>query len=311
MVNYLFITFTYPFQTVAGLLAAASAEPFYGYHQQAWPAAYGPGFSRTCYGCRGKRDADAEPGYGSTLGVHPGHAVSYSNRSPQGAYGYGFHYGKRSADAEPGYGYGGGYIIQSRGFGGAPGSLGHFNGVHPAGHLNTFAHPVGKRSADADAYGYGYAGGYIRQSRVHPTYGGLIHGGFAHPVGKRDAEAEPGFGYGSTLGVHPGHAVSYSNRSPQGAYGFGRYGKRSAEPGYGYGGGYIIQSRGFGGAPGSFGHFNGVHPAGHLNTFAHPVGKRSAEPGYGLGYGGHYGGGVSYTQRSPQGLGAHRGYLWG
>ena len=160
-------------------MAAASAEPFYGYHQQAWPAAYGPGFSRTCYGCRGKRDADAEPGYGSTLGVHPGHAVSYSNRSPQGA------------------------------------------------------------------------------------------------------------------------------------YGFGHYGKRSAEPGYGYGGGYIIQSRGFGGAPGSFGHFNGVHPAGHLNTFAHPVGKRSAEPGYGLGYGGHYGGGVSYTQRSPQGLGAHRGYHWG
>merc|ERR1712241_227504 len=127
------------FVTVAGLLAAASAEPFYGYHQQAWPAAYGPGFSRTCYGCRGKRNDEAEPGYGSTLGVHPGHAVSYSNRSPQGAYGYGFHYGKRSADAEPGYGYGGGYIIQSR---------------------------------------------------VHPTYGGPIHGSFAHPVGKRDAEAE-------------------------------------------------------------------------------------------------------------------------
>ena len=162
-----------------------------------------------------------------------------------------------------------------------------------------------------EGYYYGYAGGYIRQSRVHPTYGGPIHGAFAHPVGKRDAEAEPGYGYGSTLGVHPGHAVSYSNRSPQGAYGFAHYGKRSAEPGYGYGGGYIIQSRGFGGAPGSFGHFNGVHPAGHLNTFAHPVGKRSAEPGYGLGYGGHYGGGVSYTQRSPQGLGAYRGYHWG
>merc|ERR1711997_1133168 len=45
---------------------------FYGYglwgHQQAWPTASAPGVSSTCFGCRGKRsaeaDAEAEPGYG-------------------------------------------------------------------------------------------------------------------------------------------------------------------------------------------------------------------------------------------------------
>merc|ERR1712242_375768 len=121
---------------LTALAAVAMAEPeadawhgyygygyhpgFYGYgHQQAWPAAAGPGFSSTCFGCRGKRSADAEaeaePGYGfygyypygyyglhrayyglhlgAGVAGHPGAATSYSHRSVQGI-------GKRSAEEE-------------------------------------------------------------------------------------------------------------------------------------------------------------------------------------------------------------------
>merc|ERR1712012_1392004 len=42
-------------------------RPFYGLwgHQQGWPGVVAPGFSSQCFGCRGKRsaEADAEPGY--------------------------------------------------------------------------------------------------------------------------------------------------------------------------------------------------------------------------------------------------------
>merc|ERR1712072_622263 len=91
----------------ACLVAAVSAEadPWYGYgyggylHQQAWPAARGPGIEGTCYGCRvpthhflGKREAD------TGVAGHPGGATSFTSRSPQGLR------GKRSADAHYGYG---------------------------------------------------------------------------------------------------------------------------------------------------------------------------------------------------------------
>merc|ERR1711970_789800 len=188
----------------------------------------------------------------------------------------------------------------------------HHNGV------GAFAHPVGKRDADADAYGYGGlglgSGGFIRQSRVHPGYGGYATGGFAHLVGKRDADAY-GYGYGRGIAGHWGGGISYSNRSPQGAYG-----KRDADAdayGYGYGhgiaghwgggisysnrspqglgkrdadalglgsGGFIRQSRPYA----AF----GIHHNGY-GAFAHPVGKRSADAyGYGHGIAGHWGGGI-------------------
>jgi len=251
------------FVTLASLLAAAQADPFYGYglHQQNWPSAYGPGFQATCWGCRGKRSADAwgygyAPfalglGYGRGIAGHPT-GISFSNRSPQG---------------------------------------------------------LGKRDADADAFGYGYgglglgSGGFIRQSRVHPGYGGYATGGFAHLVGKRSADAF-GYGYGyralGGAGVHP-TGFSYSNRSPQGAYG-----KRDADAdALGLGaGGFIRQSRPYA----AF----GIHHNGY-GAFAHPVGKRSADAygygyaglgyGYGRGIAGHYGGGISFSNRSPQGLG--------
>merc|ERR1712010_354690 len=84
----------------------AVAHPFYGYygHQLGWPSFRAPGFSSQCFGARGKRSADAEPGYGYGYGYygypayrgyygHPylgagvaGHptGTSYSHRSIQG-----------------------------------------------------------------------------------------------------------------------------------------------------------------------------------------------------------------------------------
>merc|ERR1711982_275246 len=65
---------------LTALAAVAVAEPYYGYgyygfpygHQQAWPGVRAPGFSSTCFGCRGKRsaEAEAEPAYGF-YGYHP------------------------------------------------------------------------------------------------------------------------------------------------------------------------------------------------------------------------------------------------
>merc|ERR1712029_132341 len=103
---------------LTALAAVAVAEPYYGYgyygfpygHQQAWPAVRAPGFSSTCFGCRGKRsaEAEAEPAYGF-YGYHPyaygfyrpyGIATSYEQRSPQGLR------GKRSADEAKVFGTG-------------------------------------------------------------------------------------------------------------------------------------------------------------------------------------------------------------
>eukprot|EP00090_Calanus_glacialis_P032180 TRINITY_DN5337_c0_g1_i1.p1 TRINITY_DN5337_c0_g1~~TRINITY_DN5337_c0_g1_i1.p1 ORF type:complete len:117 (-),score=16.86 TRINITY_DN5337_c0_g1_i1:71-421(-) len=67
-----------------------------------WPGVKGPGFESTCWGCRGKRSADAdsaaEPGYlgygygVSGLGYGYGQprvsGYSYTQRSPQGLRGY-------------------------------------------------------------------------------------------------------------------------------------------------------------------------------------------------------------------------------
>merc|ERR1712012_229906 len=108
---------------LTALAAVAVAEPYYGYgyygfpygHQQAWPGVRAPGFSSTCFGCRGKRSAEAEaepaygfygyhpyayyglyrpyvvPALGDGVAGHPGGATSFSHRSPQGL-------GKRSSD---------------------------------------------------------------------------------------------------------------------------------------------------------------------------------------------------------------------
>merc|ERR1712173_532066 len=84
-------------------------RPFYGLwgHQQGWPGFVAPGFSSQCFGCRGKRsaEADAEPGYygypygygyygypyaygyrafGPGVAGHAGGGTSFVARSPQG-----------------------------------------------------------------------------------------------------------------------------------------------------------------------------------------------------------------------------------
>merc|ERR1711997_194647 len=113
---------------LTALAAVAMAEPeaeagYYGYHPgyygyahgygvgygvPSWPGVRAPGFSSTCFGCRGKRSAEAEPGYlgyygypaygyygypyflghpalkDGAAGVHPNGGTSSVARSPQG-----------------------------------------------------------------------------------------------------------------------------------------------------------------------------------------------------------------------------------
>merc|ERR1711962_1230073 len=146
---------------MTGALAAPEAEP--GYLAPAlynaypnWPGYSTPYSSSTCFGCRGKRSADADAYYGYApfyRGFYAGVAghptgTYYVARSAQGI-------GKRSADADAYYGY-------------APFYRGLYTGVaaHPTGTSFVARSPEGlrgKRSADADAdayYGYPYAYGY-------------------------------------------------------------------------------------------------------------------------------------------------------
>merc|ERR1712179_774649 len=159
---------------LTALAAVALAEPeadagyygynpgFYGYgHQQNWPSARTYGFSSTCWGCRGKRsaDADSEPayyGYGSygynfgSYGYPYGSgyrsygfpARSFTYRSPQGLR------GKRSAEAEPEaeaeaepryYGYGSyGYNLGSYGYPYGYRAYGRGVAAHPTGNSFTY-----------------------------------------------------------------------------------------------------------------------------------------------------------------------------
>ena len=81
------------------------------YNSLNWPGVSGPGFESTCWGCRGKRSADADSeadpgylgygygrsygyglptlGYGrSVVGYRGISGYSYTQRSPQGLKGY-------------------------------------------------------------------------------------------------------------------------------------------------------------------------------------------------------------------------------
>merc|ERR1711935_767500 len=166
---------------LTALAAVAMAEPeaeagYYGYnpgfysynrgysgygHQLQWPGVRAPGFSSTCFGCRGKRsaEADAEPGhygypygsYGYNFGSygypHGSSGTSFEYRSPQGLR------GKRSAeaDAEPGYH---GYPY---------GSYGNFYG--------SYGYPHG--SYGNRAYGRGIAGHPTSSSFTYRSVQGL------------------------------------------------------------------------------------------------------------------------------------------
>merc|ERR1712025_695337 len=162
---------------LTALAAVALAEPeaearyygynpgFYGYnrgfyggygHQQNWPGARTYGFESTCFGCRGKRsaEADAEPRY------------------------YGYNYGSY------GYPYG---FFGYRAYG--PGIAGHSTGTSFT--YRSVQGIRGKRSAEADAepryFGYGGAYGYNYGSYGYPygSFGYRAYGpGIArHPTG--------------------------------------------------------------------------------------------------------------------------------
>jgi len=219
------------------LAVAASAEAFYGYQLPAsglgtWPStSYGYGSSSTTYGAHGyrigKRSADASYGYGIGYGIalpttlenrnnvhghelasgyaisqpHPGAAGSFQQRTQLHS-----GYGKRSADADASYG--------------AVATLENRNNVH--------GHEFASQYAISQPHP-GFGGSYQQVSRLHS---GLHYGGY---YGKRSAE--PFYG---GVAVHPGRAVSSTQRSAQGlslGYGYGHgfygYGKRSAEPFYG------------------------------------------------------------------------------
>merc|ERR1712244_40116 len=210
---------------LTALAAVAVAEPYYGYgyygfpygHQQAWPGVRAPGFSSTCFGCRGKRsaEAEAEPAYGF-YGYHPyaygfyrpyGIATSYEQRSPQGLR------GKRSADEA------------------APAEA---DKVFGSGHNSYVGQTVwgfpskAKRSAEAEAeaeaapYYYGYYGHQLNwPSYYAPGFSSTVWGA----RGKRSAEPAYGYygypygyygyRYGPGIAGHPS-GTSYTFRSPQG-----------------------------------------------------------------------------------------------
>merc|ERR1711993_157358 len=183
------------FMIAALCIAAVSADPWgyfgYGYGHPgllknphlSWPGVVAPGFESTCFGCRGKRSADAEP---------EAEADAY-----YGYGGYGHYLGKRSADAEAephlgyyGYPYAYGYYpyalhlpkvapIAKDGVAVHPGAATSFVSRSPQG-------ARGKRSAEP--WGYGYPYGF---------YGYPYH-------------------YGAGVSGHVGGGTSYVARSPQG-----------------------------------------------------------------------------------------------
>merc|ERR1711981_466404 len=185
---------------LTALAAVAMAEPeadahygyygygyhpgFYGYglwgHQQAWPTASAPGVSSTCFGCRGKRsaeaDAEAEPGYGfygyypyGYYGLHRGYYGL-----PLGA-GVAGHPVAAVAPVHAFYGYGLPAVYNNPHL--------QWPGVKTPFFERTTWGLRGKRSAEADAepgyygYPYGYYGypyyGYRTGNYVHRSPQGL------------------------------------------------------------------------------------------------------------------------------------------
>merc|ERR1711981_203189 len=202
------------FMIAALCIAAVSADPWgyfgYGYGHPgllknphlSWPGVVAPGFESTCFGCRGKRSADAEPeaeadayyGYGG-YGRYGYGGYGYGRGYGYG--GYGHYLGKRSADAEaePHYGYYG----YPYAYGYYPYGLHHVAKVAPLAKAGVAGRPTGtyfvarspqglrgKRSAEPWGYGYPY-------------------GFYGHP-----------YAYGPGIAGHPGAATSYVARSPQG-----------------------------------------------------------------------------------------------
>jgi hypothetical protein len=221
-----------------------------------WPGYSAPGFSRTIFGARGKRSAEAAPeadadahygayGYGyaypalyNSYPNWPGYSAPGFSRTIFGAR------GKRSAEAEPeadadahygAYGYGYAYPALYN-------SYPNWPGVSAPGFSSTVFGLRGKRSADADAHYSAYGYGLRAFSPYYYGYG--LTGVAGHPTGssyvarspqglslrgKRSAEAEPeadayygGYGYGGYYGRGYGYPLGYRGYGYGGLYGYGR-----------------------------------------------------------------------------------------
>ena len=183
-----------------------AAVPLATHH---WPAAYAPGFSSTCFGCRpvalvGRKKREAHGGV-----LVPGVAGHPTGTSFVGRTVFGYpslhHHGKREAEPEahglyhaygyPYYGYGYGYGRRYGHYIGKRSAEPHGIAGHP-GHATSYVgrtvfgypslHHYGKREAEPEAHGLYHAYGY-------PYYGyGYGYGRrYGHYIGKREAEAEP------------------------------------------------------------------------------------------------------------------------
>merc|ERR1711874_245989 len=196
------------FMIAALCIAAVSADPWgyfgYGYGHPgllknphlSWPGVVAPGFESTCFGCRGKRSADAEP----TAEADAYYGYGGYGRYGYGGYGYGGygHYlGKRSADAEaePHYGYYG----YPYAYGYYPYGLHHVAKVAPLAKTGVAGHPTGTSFVARSPQG-------LRGKRSAEPWGyGYPYGFYGHP-----------YAYGPGIAGHPGAATSYVARSPQG-----------------------------------------------------------------------------------------------
>ena len=201
-----------------------SAEPEpHLYGQYAWPSVSGPYYTSTCFGCRGKRSADAEPeadahygyaGYGYGL---PGYSYA-SFGTP-----YGHYLGKRSADADAH-----GLINNvNRVSGLSP--FPSYTSAWPGAHV--MVNHFGKRSADADAH-MGVIDNVNRVSGLSPfpSYTSAWPGAhvMVNHMGKRSADAEPEADAWGVAG-HPYGGTSYVGRTVWGFPSMHHYGKRSAD----------------------------------------------------------------------------------
>merc|ERR1711963_364617 len=187
------------------LAAVALAEPYYGYpyyHQLQWPSVRAPGFSATCWGCRGKRSADAEPeAEADAYYGYPYYGYGYGYRTPGYGYTHVHRFGKRSAEPEPYYGY---PFYGYYGYGYGRGVAGHPTGVS---YTQRSPQGIGKRSADdepaaeeaAPAMAYG----------IHPNGGKSFVGQTVWGFPRSKRSAEPGYYYG-----YPGYGYhGYGGRS--------------------------------------------------------------------------------------------------
>merc|ERR1712156_166579 len=182
---------------IAALVAAASADPWYGYGGYGYHGYGGRSYvGPTTWGL-GKRSADSEP-----------EAAPEAEAEADPHYGY---YGQYAWPSAYGYGYGLGLY--------GPGIAGHPTGTSYVARSPQGARYLGKRSAEAEPhYGYGHLGYGAGYGYGLPA--GYAHFGPGHYLGKREAEAEPYYGY--CLGYYGrGYYGGYGHRY---GYGYGYYG---------------------------------------------------------------------------------------